>query len=675
MQHNAGNIKLILRYLAEITALLALAAAIFYFWSDTGCTALGQSRFAGLFCSPPAETKLLAEVQHGFASGKNRLKIILKDKAATAESGKLAFYAENFREDPGVLSPMKQDENILWLGSRATLALDHRTLTKFSLVLASTPLLKNSLQAFGIKAFYFPMFTDMPELQHITPQYFAVIGNPPHIEDILQQKRIFYRKYSLSGADKIKADMKKFKAVFVEKTAFSDNSLDIHPLILQIAAAEIPLAAFWSWPNDDTINLFNDRVNFYMYREDAARLIDDMRANSPVLAKRAAKARNLVAREYSAERAAQRLAFLRQAAAQAKRQGKTAADIVEPQMPAAKRSITIDVPIAVGHYGAGDYWLAQDLAEYLEGNGAETDLTFFNSLYKYKSENNILVRGFIPPAAGDLTGEDNILYLAYAQFPQNGQEEFVPERETYLNQLAEAAKGVDAVAIASESLAAALYARGINASYIPQFTNTRRFFPEFDATAASDVLFVGINAFYRHAAHILLKHGLPVTIYGPGWPDGIAKGHYLDNRILHKYYSSAKIVLNDTRDGMKQFGFISNRIFDATACGALVISDYMPEIAAVYGDTVPMYRNEDELVALVKYYLDPAHDGERREKAARAREITLMNFTAEKAAKRFEEIIRNVKQNKKTDCPTPQKGRGISSTSARVPDGHNGHRF
>ena len=150
-----------------------------------------------------------------------------------------------------------------------------------------------------------------------------------------------------------------------------------------------------------------------------------------------------------------------------------------------------------------------------------------------------------------------------------------------------------------------------------------------------------MNNFYRTAVPALLKRGIKVDVYGPNWPQGIAKADYADNQILRKYYSSAKIVLNDTREGMKQFGFISNRIFDASACGTLVISDYMPEIEQIYGDSVPMYRSEDELYHLVKYYL--THDKERIEKAQKAQEITLRNFTAEKAAIQFIDIINQLK--------------------------------
>ena len=92
-----------------------------------------------------------------------------------------------------------------------------------------------------------------------------------------------------------------------------------------------------------------------------------------------------------------------------------------------------------------------------------------------------------------------------------------------------------------------------------------------------------------------MQNGIKVDIHGPSWGD-IAISDGINNNLLGKYYASAKIVLNDTLPGMKKFGFISNRIFDVSASGALVISDYMKEIEDIYGDSVPMWKSKEELI-------------------------------------------------------------------------------
>ena len=96
---------------------------------------------------------------------------------------------------------------------------------------------------------------------------------------------------------------------------------------------------------------------------------------------------------------------------------------------------------------------------------------------------------------------------------------------------------------------------------------------------------------------------------------------------------------------MIEAGFVSNRIFDATACKAFVISDYMPEIEEIYGDSVPMYRNEREFKALIDYYL--AHPEERREKAERAYQITMARFTADKIIGQMAQIMKQYADNLK----------------------------
>ena len=111
------------------------------------------------------------------------------------------------------------------------------------------------------------------------------------------------------------------------------------------------------------------------------------------------------------------------------------------------------------------------------------------------------------------------------------------------------------------------------------------------------------------------------------------KGEYIPNEQLNQYYSSAKIVLNDHRPDMKEFGFVNNRIYDATASGALVISDYIKEIDDIYQGSVPMYKTKEELNELIKYYLN--NEEQRQQKAQKAREITLKYFTNNAVAKQI----------------------------------------
>ena len=95
-----------------------------------------------------------------------------------------------------------------------------------------------------------------------------------------------------------------------------------------------------------------------------------------------------------------------------------------------------------------------------------------------------------------------------------------------------------------------------------------------------------------------------LAIYGGDWtPDLVdprfVKGEGVPNAELARYYSAAAIVLNDHWDDMLAEGFISNRLYDALACGAFVISDPVDGIEAEFDDAVATYVARAELGALI----------------------------------------------------------------------------
>ena len=97
--------------------------------------------------------------------------------------------------------------------------------------------------------------------------------------------------------------------------------------------------------------------------------------------------------------------------------------------------------------------------------------------------------------------------------------------------------------------------------------------------------------------------GLRPAIYGSGWggfvdPELIV-ADYVPNEQLPVVYSSAGVLLNDHWGTMRSRGFVSNRLFDALACGTPVISDHLPEVHDLFGDAVPTYRDPEQLRALV----------------------------------------------------------------------------
>jgi O-antigen biosynthesis protein len=63
-------------------------------------------------------------------------------------------------------------------------------------------------------------------------------------------------------------------------------------------------------------------------------------------------------------------------------------------------------------------------------------------------------------------------------------------------------------------------------------------------------------------------------------------------------YRSAGVVLNDHWPDMAHNGFLSNRLFDAVAAGARVVSDDAVGIKEVFGESVAVYQTPSELAEL-----------------------------------------------------------------------------
>ena len=76
---------------------------------------------------------------------------------------------------------------------------------------------------------------------------------------------------------------------------------------------------------------------------------------------------------------------------------------------------------------------------------------------------------------------------------------------------------------------------------------------------------------------------------------------------------------------MREYGIISNRIFDVLAAGGFVISDEISEIAEVFAGSVIVYRGVKDLKEKVQYYMENKEERERL--AKKGQEIVLAGHT------------------------------------------------
>lgn len=176
------------------------------------------------------------------------------------------------------------------------------------------------------------------------------------------------------------------------------------------------------------------------------------------------------------------------------------------------------------------------------------------------------------------------------------------EREEY--------EDFDQVFVASAPGARTLQARfpHLRVGVLLQAFDAERFRPATGSRPAFDVLFVGnTRGVHRPVVIDAIEAGLPLTVFGKGWerliPRRFIGGGPVPNEQLPRMYGSAKVVLNDHWPSMRASGFISNRIFDAVACGVPVVTDPVLGLTDVFGAAVPFYQDRRDLARTVRTLL------------------------------------------------------------------------
>lgn len=202
----------------------------------------------------------------------------------------------------------------------------------------------------------------------------------------------------------------------------------------------------------------------------------------------------------------------------------------------------------------------------------------------------------------------------------------------------------DVILVASRAFAEHLQRR-VTPPVFPlmQATDPTRFVPD-PTGPAHDVLFVGNSRLVtrRRIIDDLTPTDLDLAVYGRDWyPEFIdprhVRGTFVPNDRLHAYFSSAKIVLNDHWPDMARHGFISNRLYDALASGAFVVSDHVMGLEQEFDDGLVSYTNRDELRRLVTTYLK--RDDLRHAIAARGRAAVIDRHTFDHRVQRMLQLI------------------------------------
>lgn len=181
--------------------------------------------------------------------------------------------------------------------------------------------------------------------------------------------------------------------------------------------------------------------------------------------------------------------------------------------------------------------------------------------------------------------------------------------------------GYDLVCVASEPFAESIRSRtGTEVMVLEQATDPHRFYPDpySDESAHHDLVYVANSRnVLRPMMRDLLPTDLDLAVYGANWA-GLIDSKYVvaeqvPNGDLRRVYSSAQIVLADHWDDMREHGFVSNRVYDAFACGACVVCDDVVGLPERFDGAVATYSSPNGLRPLLEDLL--ANPSERAERS------------------------------------------------------------
>ena len=188
-----------------------------------------------------------------------------------------------------------------------------------------------------------------------------------------------------------------------------------------------------------------------------------------------------------------------------------------------------------------------------------------------------------------------------------------------------------------------------------QCTDASLFYPDSaDYVPVHDVLFVGNSRKqYRKIVKHAIEAGLSIAIYGTLWekivPQEYIKGSHIKNSELRLYYSKCGVLLNDHWPSMGKMGFISNRIFDAGACGACIVSDETSGMTDLFGDAVAIYRDAPELERIVKELL--SNEEKRKAQGEKLRNIVTSGHSFNDRVKEILMVIETINEYKRIEIP------------------------
>jgi O-antigen biosynthesis protein len=158
---------------------------------------------------------------------------------------------------------------------------------------------------------------------------------------------------------------------------------------------------------------------------------------------------------------------------------------------------------------------------------------------------------------------------------------------------------------------------GKDATLVPLATNPNRFNNEIPESEDyySDYCFTGSYwNDYREIIDLLDPDKLPYkfNLYGKNW-ELIPKFKpyhrgFINYINIPKLYASTKIVIDDANSATKAYGSVNSRVYDALACGTLVLTNGKLGALEIFGEDLPVFETETQLNILLNHFLEVDED-------------------------------------------------------------------
>ncbi|GGW44864.1 hypothetical protein GCM10011452_36410 [Gemmobacter lanyuensis] len=266
-------------------------------------------------------------------------------------------------------------------------------------------------------------------------------------------------------------------------------------------------------------------------------------------------------------------------------------------------ALKIPAPYKVRH-AWGDYHYAESLRASLEMLGHKVRIDFLEDWDKHPPNTSdvvVVLRGlsaYTPKPTEfsilwNISHPDQISYEEYARY--------------------------DIICVASVSYAdllSKILERKVHA--LLQCTDSRSFaYREHENRPGAPGVFIGNSRNeFREIVKWAVEAGAGLEIYGQRWeqfvPAEMIVKDNLPNDQLANVYAGGHFVLNDHWASMRDFGIISNRVFDVVGCGGRLVSDSIPSIAQTFGGVVEMVDDPEGLRKALAEPLPPVAQAQRR---------------------------------------------------------------